>query len=646
MELKLNEQQNDAVTTQAQHSLVNAGAGTGKTQVIAHRIAHLIENGIACANSIIAITFTNKAAAEMRERVYHILKGKIIEAEVKAMQVSTFHSACLKILRAHAGSLGYDADFSVYGETESKEAVKSLSIKKIPAKDVKEILHFISGCKSNPDTLAFYKSVAYGNISGADNHNISKKWDMYLKYEESLKENNAMDFDDLLLNTDKLFLDNPDVLEYYSQKFEHIVIDEYQDTNKIQDSIVIQLCEQGSSLFAVGDGDQSIYKFRGAHVENMDNLSNKLSNLGGLEIFKLEINYRSTEQILHLANKLILNNRRIKILEKTLRTPNENRSGGLPAYFMDFMNPTEEAEYVIAKILELKHSQNNGASRYSDFAILYRTNRQADVFEKELIKNSIPYQIVGGTGLFERAISLDVLAFLGIAINPRDDTNILRIINKPSKGIGKMSISKMKEFQAERKISLWEVLQQADKVGVSKKVASGMKKLMDIAEKVSLGEYTPIEAINFWLEESGYLAKLHKDAREADDETATKSLSIISDLRSVACEYRTLREFLDMASLTSEATTNTDKIESEGNVYLMTAHASKGSEYATVFLTGMEDGLFPWGQDIEPDELEEERRLAYVGITRAKKRLYATSVLNRWEQYRVPSQFLKESGIR
>ena len=602
----LNKEQAEAVRRTEGPLLVLAGAGSGKTRVLTHRIAYLIQEKGVFPSHILAITFTNKAAAEMRERVEKLLPG-----EGNSVWVSTFHSMCLRILRREIEHLGYNRDFSIYDTDDQRTLMRQiLKELKIDSKTLREraVLSQISQTKNRGGNTEDY-------LSESDGDYLSKLiYQCFKRYEEKLKENNALDFDDLLLKTLELFERFPEVLLQYQERFRYILVDEYQDTNDVQFRLIYSLAKKYSNICVVGDDDQSIYRFRGANLENILSFE---AEFPGCHTIKLEQNYRSTSPILHLANTVIAENRRRK--SKKLWT---EKTEGKEVLFQEYETAEEEAREVIRHI--------RGENRfYKDFAILYRTNAQSRLFEEQCIAWNIPYQIVGGVNFYQRREIKDLLAYMKIMVNQKDDIAFERIINVPKRGIGNASIEKLRQYGLQfGGFSLIETIPFAKAAGLSGKALSEIEKFSQMMEgwkQEELGKL--MERI---LDDTGYETELLSEgAIEAESrmenirELEGKLLSYIQENG----ENASLAAFLEEVSLLSDL----DRSDlTEDKITLMTLHGAKGLEFPVVFLVGLSDGLFPSALSLGDDEeIEEERRLCYVGITRAEEELYLSSAKNR-----------------
>ena len=610
----LNPMQREAVFHTEGPLLVLAGAGSGKTRVLTHRIAYLIEEKRVAPWNIMAIPFTNKAAAEMRERV-----DKIVGEGAEAIWVSTFHSSCVRILRRFIDRLGYDTNFTIYDGDDQKTLMKQV-LKKMQAdpKQFKEraVLSRISAAKNDRITADEFEQQA-----GAD-FREKKIAQIYREYQKELKKNNALDFDDLLVKTVELFEANADVLEYYQDKFRYIMVDEYQDTNLVQFKLVDLLAKKYRNICVVGDDDQSIYKFRGANIENILSFEKAFP---GARVIKLEQNYRSTQSILNAANEVIRHNRGRK--DKTLWTANDE---GPKVRFRQYDTAYEEADAIIRDIEREKEEKN---AEYSDFAVLYRTNAQSRLLEEKCIYYSIPYRLVGGVNFYQRKEIKDILCYLKTIANGRDDLAVQRIINVPKRGIGAMSVARVNMFAMENDMSFYEALERAQAVPGIGKAALKIGVFTDqISEfRKMLKEETPIkDVIEAILDKTGYRDEL----KEEGEVEAESRMENIEELINKAVSYwesaeePSLSAFLEEVALVADIDSMD---ESEDRIILMTLHSAKGLEFPYVYLAGMEDGLFPSMMSLMegPEALEEERRLCYVGITRAEKRLTLTAAKSR-----------------
>ncbi len=621
----LNNEQKEAVLSTEGPVLIFAGAGSGKTRVLTYRIAYLIEEKGVHPSNILAITFTNKAANEMKERAMGLLK------KPHDMWISTFHSACARILRIETGFLpGYKKNFVIYDSYDQekiiKECLKELNYneKNYPPKDM---LSKISNAKDqllNPVRFAD----KYGN-----DFRLNKICNIYTLYQKKLKSDNAMDFDDILFNTVALFDSNENILRKYQQRFKYIMVDEYQDTNNCQYKLVNLLARDHGNLCVVGDDDQSIYEWRGADIRNILNFEKDFPNA---KVIKMEKNYRSTQNILDAANSVIVNNYGRK--KKHLWT---DRLEGSPVIYYQGYNEREEASFILEQISKSFDSLNN-------FAVLYRTNAQSRIFEELCIANGIPYKIVGAHRFYDRKEIKDVIAYLRILQNPEGDVSLKRIINIPKRGIGKATLEALDRYARDNNDSLYGALISVDKVeGLGKKVKGKIRELVRlIVELMTIAEQEDISVIiEKVIVESGYL----KELESGNDEDKGRAENI-KELVTAAIEFedknedKSLTSFLESMALMSDI----DGLdESKEGITLMTLHSAKGLEFPVVFISGMEEGLFPGIRSIlEGNRIEEERRLMYVGITRAKQKLYLTSALQRTlygnTSYTMESRFLNE----
>ena len=629
----LNNEQREAVFCTEGPLLMLAGAGSGKTRSLTHRIAYLIEEKGVAPWNILAITFTNKAAQEMRERV-----DALVGYGSEDIWISTFHATCSRILRRHIDLLGYDRNFTIYDASDQKSLMKEvLKEMKIDTKQFPErsVMSEISSAKNE------YKSpLDYRNEYGSNFRN-QRIADIYEHYQKRLKENNALDFDDLLVKMVDLFQTNPDVLEHYQDRFQYIMVDEYQDTNTVQFLLVSLLAKKYRNLCVVGDDDQSIYKFRGANIYNILNFEKVFPDA---QVIRLEQNYRSTQNILNAANGVIANNKGRK--EKKLWT--ENQKGEL-VHFKQYDTEYDEADGVVSRInfLAMRGVQ------YKDMAILYRTNAQSRIFEEKLKQKNIPYAIVRGISFYDRKEIKDLMSYLKVVDSGMDDLSVKRIINVPKRGIGQTTINRLQEFAILNQMSFLDAVFTADEI---KEVASALAKLHKFADMIEefreyASEHEISELLEHILDVTQYRAELEA---EGTDESISRLEDIEELFNDIAYyeeeeENPNLRDFLaekDMYTLNA----GIDNLEDENNkVLLMTLHNAKGLEFNNVFLGGMEEGVFPgFGAMMSGDEseIEEERRLCYVGITRAKERLFLSAAKRRMlrgqTQYNRRSRFIDE----
>lgn len=629
----LNPMQQEAVYHTEGPVLILAGAGSGKTRVLTHRIAYLIEEKGIKPWNIMAITFTNKAAAEMRERV-----DKIVGFGSESIWVSTFHSSCVRILRRFIDRLGYDTNFTIYDTDDQKTVIKDICKRlQIDTKIYKEraLLSNISNAKNELVSVEEYKLKAAGSSEWGE----TTKAKVYEAYQKQLRQNNALDFDDLIMKTVELFQNNEDVLEYYQEKFRYIMVDEYQDTNTAQFQLVSLLASKYKNLCVVGDDDQSIYKFRGANIGNILGYEKVFPEA---KVIKLEQNYRSTQNILNAANGVIHNNKGRK--DKKLWTENES---GCPLHFQQFYDGYEEAEYIVG---DIARKVKEGTYEYKDCAILYRTNAQSRLFEEKFLLANIPYKIVGGVNFYARKEIKDLLAYLKTIDNGRDDVAVKRIINVPRRGIGATTIGKVQMYATENEISFYEALKIPDVIQTLGRSGSKIQNFVDFIQKFrSQVEYLSVsELLKKIIDETGYVTELETE----DTDEARARIENIDELLSKAVSYEETAELATLSDFLSEVAlvADIDSVEEGDNkVLLMTLHSAKGLEFPNVYMAGMEDGMFPSYMTImgdDPEELEEERRLCYVGITRAMKELTLTAARQRMirgeTQYNKMSRFIGE----
>lgn len=607
----LNREQQEAVRTTEGPLLIMAGAGSGKTRVLTHRIAYLMAEKHVAPWNILAITFTNKAAREMKERVQALVGGA-----AEDIWISTFHSMCVRILRRDVDRIGINRNFSILDTTDQLSVIKHiLSEKNIDPKkfDPRAILGTISSAKNellSPEQFAKKAGSYYEKIAS----------DVYTEYQQRLLRNHSLDFDDLIMTTIHLFERVPEVLEYYQYKFQYIHIDEYQDTNKAQYRLVKMLAEKLQNICVVGDSDQSIYRWRGADIQNILSFENDYPNA---KVILLEQNYRSTKRILQAANEVIENNYNRK--PKKLWT--ENPEGQKIVYY-DAMSETDEAQFVVGKIKEYVES---GKRRYSDFAVLYRMNAQSRIVEEMLLKANIPYKIVGGLKFYDRKEIKDILAYLRLIANPNDDISFIRIINVPKRGIGASSLEKVSHYATANGLSLFQALGELEEIGLSARIAAPLNEFRrQIEHWGQMQEFLSVtELVEEVLEKSGYRDMLRAEKTlEAQSrlENIDEFLSVTKHFENVN-EDKSLIAFLtDLALVSDIDQLNAPEEKGSEAVVLMTLHSAKGLEFPVVFLIGMEEGIFPHSRSLDnEEEMEEERRLAYVGITRAEEELFLTS---------------------
>lgn len=626
----LNVAQREAVLAVDGPILVVAGAGSGKTRVLTNRIAHLIETHDVFPSNIMAITFTNKAANEMKTRI-----ESLIGPVTSQMWVGTFHSLCVRILRRDGHHIGYSRDFVIYDTSDQKALIKNcfkalnLDEKQTP---VQSFQYKISGCKNDMVTPEQYE---FNFMKDPRERDFIK---LYKMYQEKLKANQAMDFDDLLIKTIDLFKNHPDVLESYQSRFRYIHVDEYQDTNKAQYLFVKLLSMKHKNLFVVGDGDQSIYKWRGADIRNIQEFE---KDYPGAKIIKLEQNYRSTQNILALANGVIKNNPGRR--EKNLWT--EAESGEKIKYYQAY-DEKDEARFVVKQMMRLVREDQYTRS---DFAVLYRTNAQSRVLEEALIAEKMPYKVVGGLKFYERKEIKDVLAYFKLLVNPYDDVSFLRVINEPKRSIGDKTIEKITQYANDHALNLLEACGHVHDIeGLGGKTAEAILHFYKILTGLRAKIDTEFSGVIFdeLMAETGIIAAYE---REKTDE-ADGRIDNIYELKAVIEEFEKRQDQAGLRDFLAEITLKSDQDnieENETGVLLMTLHASKGLEFPVVFLVGLEDNLFPSFRAVDdPEELEEERRLCYVGITRAEKQLFISHAKNRNHygrfEARKPSIFLSE----
>ena len=625
----LNPMQREAVFTTEGPLLVLAGAGSGKTRALTHRVAYLIEEKGVKPWNILAITFTNKAAGEMRERV-----NQLVDFGADSVWVSTFHSLCVRILRRFIENLGYTTDFSIYDSDDTKTLMKQIfKDLEVNQKVLKErgVLGVISSAKN--EMISPEEFLLSAKADG--DSRLQRIGELYMEYQKRLKKNNALDFDDLLVKTVELFQAKQEVLEYYQDRFRYIMVDEYQDTNTVQFKLVSLLAAKYRNICVVGDDDQSIYRFRGANIKNILSFE---ETFPGAKVIKLEQNYRSTKMILDSANEVIKNNAGRK--DKTLWT--ENEVGERPV-FREFGSSFDEAEWVVRDIVKK-------GGPWKDYAILYRTNAQSRLFEEKCIACNLPYRLVGGVNFYQRKEIKDILCYLKTIANGRDDLAVQRIINVPKRGIGAMSVARVNMFAMENDMSFYEALERVQAVPGIGKAALKIGVFTDqIGEfrKMLREEKTIKDVIEAVLEKTGYREEL-KEEGEVEAESRLENIEELINKAVSYCESAdepSLSEFLEEVALVADIDSMD---ESEDRIILMTLHSAKGLEFPYVYLVGMEDGLFPSMMSLMegPEALEEERRLCYVGITRAEKRLTLTAAKSRMVkgemQYARTSRFINE----
>ena len=607
----LNDKQKEAVLSTEGPCLVIAGAGSGKTKVLTHKIAYLMQEKNVKPWSILAITFTNKAANEMKERVENLV-GDV----AKDMWIGTFHSICVRILRRYIDRIGFTSSFIIFDSSDQrtlvKQCLKQLNIDDKMLND-RAVLSEISNAKNEMLEPDAYKLRTNNEIR---KETIAKVYELYQK---RLRENNAIDFDDIINYTIRILSENPDVLEYYSNKFEYVLVDEYQDTNKAQFTLVSILAALHGNITVVGDNDQGIYSFRGADITNILNFE---KDFPGTKIIKLEQNYRCTGNILDAANAVIKNNE--TKYEKKLWT--ENGKGGMITVFRG-NDEYDEANFIVENINKLRREEY---MTYNDFAILYRMNSQSRSIEDILRRENVPYKIIGGLKFYERKEIKDTIAYLRLIQNPSDNLSLTRIINEPKRGIGKTSLDNVQQIAMQSETSMYDVIKRADEFGLNRVFANSREFVSQIEELRAKKDNIKIsDLIKETLNKTGYTKALEDE----DTTEAETRLENIEEFLTVAMEFEeqmaenSLEEFLEGITLSSDLDNADDQ---EDSVTLMTLHSAKGLEFPVVFLVGMEEGIFPGYKSIgEPKELEEERRLCYVGITRAKQNLFISCARQR-----------------
>ncbi len=625
---ELNNKQLEAVINTEGPCLVIAGAGSGKTKVLTHKIAYLIQEKNIKPWSILAITFTNKAAKEMKERI-----EKLVGDATKDMWIGTFHSICVRILRRCIDKIGYDSSFVIFDTSDQKTLIKQC-IKEINIDDKmftdKSVLSEISNAKNEMLEPSEYALKVNGDFRK------EKIAEVYKLYQTRLKINNAIDFDDIINLTIKVLMEDPESLEYYSNKFQYILVDEYQDTNKAQFTLVTMLASKYGNITVVGDNDQGIYSFRGADISNILNFEH---DFPGTKIIKLEQNYRCTENILNVANAVIKNNETKYV--KKLWTQNEE--GKKPTVYVG-KDEYDEARYIVSQINSLKREEYY---KYSDFTVLYRMNTQSRAIEDILRREDIPYKIVGGLKFYERKEIKDIIAYLRLVQNNADNLSLIRIINEPKRGIGKTSLDQIEEIANQKNMSMFEVLKKANEYNLNR-VFANSREFIEIIEEISKNKdsLTISELVKNILNKTGYTKALKiENTIEAENriENLEEFLTVTMEFEEEYAD-NSLAEFLESVTLSSDID---NMEETENSVTLMTLHSAKGLEFPVVFLVGMEEGIFPGYRSIGTEkEIEEERRLCYVGITRAKNYLYLTCAKQRTmfgsTSCNPASRFLKE----
>ena len=624
----LNEKQHEAVINTEGPCLVIAGAGSGKTKVLTHKIAYLVKEKQVKPWDILAITFTNKAANEMKERIVNLVGD-----DAKDIWMGTFHSICVRILRRFIDRIGFDSSFIIFDTSDQRTLIKGC-LKDLSINDKlfteRSVLSEISNAKNEMLEPEEYKARINGDFRK------EKIAIIYELYQKRLKENNAVDFDDIINYTIKILMENPDVLEYYSNKFKYVLVDEYQDTNKAQFTLVTLFASKNGNITVVGDNDQSIYGFRGSDITNILNFE---KDFPGTKIIKLEQNYRCTGNILKAANAVIKNNE-VKY-KKELWT--QNSDGNLPKVYQAD-NEYDEGSFIVEEIENLRREEYY---KYSDFTILYRMNTQSRAIEDILRRENIPYRIIGGLKFYERKEIKDTIAYLRLIENSADNLSLKRIINEPKRGIGKTSLERIEGLSDTSSVSMYEVIKHADEYGLNR-VFLNSREFVNIIEEIKekKDQLSVSELIKLTLKKTGYIKALEQEKTiEAENRIAN-----LDELLTVAIEFEeeyaenTLSDFLEGITLSTDLD-NAD--ETDDTVTLMTLHTAKGLEFPVVFLIGMEEGIFPGHQSMmDPNELEEERRLCYVGITRAKDYLFLTCSKQRTifgsTSYNPVSRFLQE----
>ena len=626
----LNPVQREAVTHPGGPMLIVAGAGSGKTRVLTSRVAWLVKDQGVSPFEILAITFTNKAADEMKGRV-----ASLVGPVARKMWVSTFHSACVRILRRDGHHLGYSSSFTIYDQADAERLTgyvlrdENLDTKRFPPRSVHAT---ISAAKNDLVGVDQYADRARGPFE-------KRIAQVYREYQRRLVDANAMDFDDLLVRAVQLFRAHPQVLEHYQDRFRHVLVDEFQDTNRAQNELVVQLAHKHRNICVVGDSDQSVYRFRGADIRNILEFEEKFPDA---TVIVLEQNYRSTSTILDAANAVIANNAMRR--PKALWT---EQVGGelIRRYFAE--DEHEESAWVCREMQRLHEHENQ---RWGDMAVFYRTNAMSRVLEEQLVRLKIPYRVVGGTRFYDRREVKDALAYLRAVVNPSDEVSMKRVVNVPKRGVGDTSVARLEAWAAGKGLPFADAMAKAEDAGVGGRALSGVKELVGLLDELRALETSPSGMLEAVLARTGYARELQVDGSIE----AQGRLENLAELVGVAREFEEaaaaegreagVAEFLETVSLVADA----DQIPDDGSsVVLMTLHTAKGLEFPDVFLIGLEDGVFPHLRSLgEPEELEEERRLCYVGITRARERLYLSNAWSRSlfgsTQYNPPSRFLKE----
>ncbi|MFS0785868.1 DNA helicase PcrA [Shouchella sp. 1P09AA] len=630
----LNPEQRKAVVHTDGPLLLMAGAGSGKTRVLTHRISYLLRHNQTPPWAVLALTFTNKAAREMKDRVAQLV-GPIAED----IWISTFHSMCVRILRRDIDRIGYSRNFSILDSGDQLSVIKQiLKAQNIDSKkfDPKAILGIISSAKNELKSAKAFAKTAEGMFDQV-------AADVYMEFEKRLKVNNALDFDDLIMKTIELFSDVPEVLEFYQRKFQYIHVDEYQDTNKAQYKLIKLMGDRLQNICVVGDSDQSIYKWRGADIQNILSFEKDYPDA---TVIMLEQNYRSTKTILQAANQVIGNNGNRK--PKNLWT--ENDQGEKIAVY-EAASEHAEAQFVVEKIKET--AAKDSSFSYSDVAVLYRTNAQSRIIEEFFVKSNLEYNIVGGTKFYDRKEIKDVLAYLRLVSNPEDDISLARIVNVPKRGIGATTVDKIAAYATQNGLSMYRALSEIDHIGVTARAKTKLVEFRDqVSNWVQQQDYLSVtELVEELLEKVGY-----REMLKAEQSIEAQSrLENIDEFISVTQEFEKRSEEKDLVSFLTDLAlvADIDQLDDDqaeapkDAITLMTLHSAKGLEFPYVFLIGMEEGIFPHNRSLfDDDEMEEERRLAYVGITRAEKELYLTSAKMRTLYGRTntnaPSRFIAE----
>jgi DNA helicase II / ATP-dependent DNA helicase PcrA len=618
----LNPVQREAVTHHEGPLLVVAGAGSGKTRVLTHRVAHLIRDHDVSPFEVLAITFTNKAADEMKQRI-----AALVGPVAQKMWVSTFHSACVRMLRRDAPKLGYPSSFTIYDQADSVRltgyVIRDLGLdpKRFPPRSVQATISAAKNAYVSADQFAERAGPTFER----------KVADVYREYQARLLRAGAMDFDDLLMVTATLFRQQADVLEHYRNRFKHVLVDEYQDTNKVQNELVLQLAHEHRNVCVVGDSDQSVYGFRGADIRNILEFEDAFPDA---TVIVLEQNYRSTQTILDAANAVIAHN----VGRKPKELWTDSGTGSLIVrYHAD--DETDEAQWLAREVSRL----HDEGERWGDTAVFYRTNAQSRVVEEQLMRAGIPYKVVGGTRFYDRREVKDALAYVRAVVNPIDEVSLKRVLNVPKRGIGDSSVRRLDAWATAHDVPFVDALHRPEDAGVIGRALRGIDDFLELLDELAeLAQEGPAPVLEAVLERTGYVAELQAEHTiEAEGR-----LENLAELVGVASEFDDVAAFLEQVSLVADTDELPDDVD-ETQVVLMTLHSAKGLEFPSVFIVGLEDGVFPHLRSLgEPAELEEERRLAYVGITRAQRRLYLTNAWSRMlygaTQYNPPSRFLQE----